>query len=120
MERDVRVVPHEELAASTLELRTADSSESLREGSIGGGRISVSRGAGVVQGCEDARRSLLLDQVADDLVVKVVDRSPLQLHMSKQSRERGGGRTLICSRTYSSCSVLSVSWMKICCSFSLT
>lgn len=30
------------------------------------------------------------------------------------------GVHLICSRTYSSCSVLSVSSMKICCSFSLT
>ena len=35
--------------------------------------------AGVVQRCKDTRRSLLLDQIADDLVVEVVDWSPFDL-----------------------------------------
>jgi hypothetical protein len=38
----------------------------------------VSGGAGVVESGEDSGRSLLFDQVADDFVVEVVDRSPLQ------------------------------------------
>lgn len=37
----------------------------------------MSRRAGVVERRKDARRSLLLDEVADDLVVEVVDRGPL-------------------------------------------
>jgi hypothetical protein len=102
-----------ELGSTRVELRARHSSESLSERSIGGGRVGMSGSAGVVEGREDTRRALLLDEVADDLIVEVVDGSPLssaKVISKEEAREGGtGGRTLICSRTYSSCSVLSVS-----------
>jgi len=66
-----------ELGSTRVELRARHSSESLSERSIGGGRVGMSGSAGVVEGGEDTRRALLLDEVADDLIVEVVDGSPL-------------------------------------------
>jgi hypothetical protein len=107
------VVLDEELAAASLELRVRETAKTLGEGVVGGGRVGVSGGASIVESGEDSRRALLLDEVADDLVVEVLDGCPLQGwrigELWMEGEEEGIARTLICSRTYSSCSVLRVS-----------
>lgn len=70
---------HEELLSPRLKLRVGDAAEALDERAVGGGWVGVRGGAGVVEGSKDAWRALLLDQVAYDLVVEVLDRRPLDL-----------------------------------------
>jgi hypothetical protein len=58
----------EELGPSRLKVRVvAERGEPLDERVVGGGRVSVGGGDGVVEGGEDARRAFLFDEVADDL-----------------------------------------------------
>ncbi len=78
--------------------------------------------SGVVERRKDTRGPLLLNELTDDSVVKVCRRC-VQMGGTPKRRcffSHLIGVHLICSRTYSSCSVLSVSSMKICCNFSLT
>ena len=56
-----------------------EGSSSLNETVIGRCRIGVSGSAGIIEGSKNARRSLLLDQVADNLVVEELDRCPFDL-----------------------------------------
>lgn len=85
----------QEFRSSRLELRVANTSESLTERSVGGSRISVSSRASVVESGEDSRRTLLFDQVANDFVVEVIDRSPLrdEFDISAESSSTGNVRT---------------------------
>ncbi len=46
---------------------------------VGGSGIGVGGGTGIVEGRKDAWRTLLFDEVTDDLVVEVLDGSPLDL-----------------------------------------
>jgi len=103
----------QEFRSSRFELRITDSSQTLAERSIGGSRVGMSGSASIVERSKDTGRSFLFDQVANDLVVEVIDWSPLRNSRLDENRfERRSVRrelTLICSRTYSSCSVLRVS-----------
>lgn len=73
----------------------------------------------VVERSKDSRRAFILDERADDRVVKVCKRVSARRRAVRDYSHLIGVH-LICSRTYSSCSVLSVNSIKICCSFSLT
>jgi len=69
-----------ELAAARLEVRVGrQGRQPLDKGIVGRRRIGVGRGDGVVERGKDARRPLLFNQVADNLVVEVIDRRPLDL-----------------------------------------
>ena len=57
-----------ELGSSRLEVRVgSERAQSLNEGVVGGGRVGVSSGGRVVESGEDTRRSLLFDELTDDL-----------------------------------------------------
>ncbi|KAH3684685.1 hypothetical protein WICPIJ_004350 [Wickerhamomyces pijperi] len=72
---------NDELALSQLEvLVVGNQVQSLGKGLISSGRVSMSSGTGIVQGGKHTRlRSLQFDQVTDNFVVEVFDRSPLDL-----------------------------------------
>jgi hypothetical protein len=70
-------MPNKELGSARLKLWTRNAAKTLTERSVCRGRVGVGGGARVVERGKDAWRTLLLDQVADDLVVEVVDRRPL-------------------------------------------
>jgi len=67
----------QEFRSSGFELRITDTSQTLTKRSIGSDRIGVSGSASVVEGSEDTGRSFLLNQVAHNLVVEIVDWRPL-------------------------------------------
>ena len=58
---------------------TGKDGRSLDEAAISGGRVSMGRRAGVVESGENTRRATFFDQVAHDLIVEVLDWSPLNL-----------------------------------------
>ena len=70
----------QELRATGLEVRVARKRRgALNEGVVGGGGVGVGGRASVVQRGKDAWGPAFLDEVADDLVVEVLDGRPLDL-----------------------------------------
>ena len=80
---------NQEFASSRLELGIRYSAQSLRERSIGSGRIRMRRRTGIIERGKDSRRSFLLDEIADDLIIEVIDRGPLRIAL-RVNRARMG------------------------------
>ena len=74
------VVTDEELSTSRFEVGVGrEHGRTLNEAVVGGSRVRMCSRASVVQSREDARRTALLDKVADNLVVEELDWIPLDL-----------------------------------------
>jgi len=72
------VVFDQELSSPSLEVRIGSKSRgSLYEAVIGCGRICMRSCRGIVQGSEDSGWSTLFNEIADNLVVEVLDLRPL-------------------------------------------
>ena len=70
----------DELTLTRLEMCVRGKSiEPLDKCLICRSRISMSCSTGIIEGCEDARRSFFLDELAHNFIVKVVDWGPLNL-----------------------------------------
>ena len=70
----------QKLCSASLEVGVAGEGRStLDEGVVGGGGIGMGGGTRIVEGSEDAWGTALFDEIAYNLVVKVLDGSPFNL-----------------------------------------
>lgn len=67
---------YEELALSGLKVLIAKIAETLSECRVCGDRIGVGCCTGIIERSKDARGTFLFDQVADNLVIKVLNWGP--------------------------------------------
>ena len=74
------VMLHQKLGSASLKVRVGSkSSSTLYEAVISCGRIRVCSCGGIVQSSEDSGGAALLNKVADDLVIEILDLRPLDL-----------------------------------------